>query len=107
MVSDRVATQQGGYRLRMEGIRKRFGATIALANLPGQVPIHASQVFSGNLTALVEEFWWESTYVAKNLWRDQLLPAGPQSISVKLLDAKRTGPAVLDLFGLRLEPATP
>lgn len=23
--------------------------------------------------ALVEEFWWESTYVAKNLWRDDLL----------------------------------
>jgi aminoglycoside 6-adenylyltransferase len=25
--------------------------------------------------ALVEEFWWESTYVAKNLWRDELFPA--------------------------------
>jgi aminoglycoside 6-adenylyltransferase len=25
--------------------------------------------------ALVEEFWWESTYVAKNLWRDQLMEA--------------------------------
>jgi aminoglycoside 6-adenylyltransferase len=23
--------------------------------------------------ALVEEFWWESTYAAKNLWRDELL----------------------------------
>jgi aminoglycoside 6-adenylyltransferase len=23
--------------------------------------------------ALVEEFWWESTYVAKNLWRDELI----------------------------------
>jgi hypothetical protein len=34
------------------------------------------------------------------------LPAGPQPISVKLLDAKRTGPPVLDLFGLRLAPAT-
>lgn len=30
---------------------------VALANLPGRVPVHASQVFSGNLTALVEEFW--------------------------------------------------
>jgi H+-translocating NAD(P) transhydrogenase subunit alpha len=30
---------------------------VALANLPGRVPIHASQVFSGNLAALVEEFW--------------------------------------------------
>ena len=25
--------------------------------------------------ALVEEFWWSSTYVAKSLWRDELLPA--------------------------------
>ena len=23
--------------------------------------------------ALIEEFWWESTYVAKNLWRDDLV----------------------------------
>jgi NAD(P) transhydrogenase subunit alpha len=30
---------------------------VALANLPGRVPVHASQVLSGNLTALVEEFW--------------------------------------------------
>jgi H+-translocating NAD(P) transhydrogenase subunit alpha len=39
-------------------IADRNGVTlIALANLPGRVPVHASQVFSGNLTALVEEFW--------------------------------------------------
>jgi aminoglycoside 6-adenylyltransferase len=25
--------------------------------------------------ALVREFWWETSYVAKNLWRDELLPA--------------------------------
>ncbi|MGH7474966.1 MAG: aminoglycoside 6-adenylyltransferase [Longimicrobiales bacterium] len=25
--------------------------------------------------AVVEEFFWETTYVAKNLWRDELLPA--------------------------------
>ncbi len=24
---------------------------------------------------MVEEFWWETSYVAKNLWRDELLPA--------------------------------
>lgn len=39
-------------------IAERKGVTIiALANLAGRVPTHASQVFSGNLTALVEEFW--------------------------------------------------
>jgi NAD(P) transhydrogenase subunit alpha len=30
---------------------------VALANLPGRVPVHASQVFSANLGAFVEEFW--------------------------------------------------
>lgn len=39
-------------------IAERKGVTIiALANLAGRVSTHASQVFSGNLTALVEEFW--------------------------------------------------
>ena len=33
------------------------------------------------------------------------LPAGEQTISVKLPAAKRTGPPVLDLFGLKLVPA--
>lgn len=26
-------------------------------------------------SALVEEFWWETSYVAKNLWRDELVHA--------------------------------
>lgn len=39
-------------------VQDRDGVTlVALANLPGRVPVHASLVFSGNLTSLVEEFW--------------------------------------------------
>ncbi|MBI2924719.1 MAG: Re/Si-specific NAD(P)(+) transhydrogenase subunit alpha [Verrucomicrobia bacterium] len=30
---------------------------VGIANLPGRVPVHASQVYSANLTSLVEEFW--------------------------------------------------
>jgi NAD(P) transhydrogenase subunit alpha len=30
---------------------------VAFPNLAGRVPVHASQVFSANMTALVEEFW--------------------------------------------------
>ncbi len=30
---------------------------VGIANLPGRVPLHASQVYSANLVALVEEFW--------------------------------------------------
>lgn len=30
---------------------------VGIANLPGRVPLHASQVYAANLVALVEEFW--------------------------------------------------
>lgn len=30
---------------------------IGIANLPGRAPLHASQVYSANLVALIEEFW--------------------------------------------------
>jgi len=30
---------------------------VGIANLPGRVPLHASQVYSANLTSLIEEFW--------------------------------------------------
>jgi H+-translocating NAD(P) transhydrogenase subunit alpha len=42
----------------VNAVAERKGVTVvALANLPGRVPVHASQVFAGNLTSLVEEFW--------------------------------------------------
>jgi NAD(P) transhydrogenase subunit alpha len=34
---------------------------IALANLAARVPIHASQVYSANLTSFLEEFWDKET----------------------------------------------
>ncbi len=36
------------------------------------IPAHPSVT---EYEALVEEFWWEATYVAKNLWRDDLVQA--------------------------------
>ena len=30
---------------------------VGLANLPGRVPVHASQVYSANLAGFIEEFW--------------------------------------------------
>ena len=40
---------------------------VGLANLPGRVPLHASQVYAANLVALVEEFWDKTnkTFVLK------------------------------------------
>lgn len=55
-----LAIESGG---NVEGapfnqIADRDGVTIiALANLPGRVPVNASQVLSGNILGLVEEFW--------------------------------------------------
>jgi len=43
-------------------------------------------------TTLVNNFWWNSTYVAKHLWRDDLLPARwmleglKQSLLLKMLE---------------------
>jgi NAD(P) transhydrogenase subunit alpha len=55
-----LAVESGG---NVEGapfnqIADRDGVTlVALANLPGRVPFNASQVLSGNLLGLIEEFW--------------------------------------------------
>ncbi len=40
---------------------------IGIANLPGRVPLHASQVYAANLVSLIEEFWdkKEKTFVLK------------------------------------------
>lgn len=38
-------------------IEKNGIKIVGVANLPGRVPFHASQVYSANLTALIEEFW--------------------------------------------------
>ncbi len=55
-----LAASGGG---NVEGVEpgaiiQRGGVTIiGLTNLPGRVPFHASQMFSSNLCALLEEFW--------------------------------------------------
>jgi NAD(P) transhydrogenase subunit alpha len=42
----------------LDEVTDRNGVKIVgLANLPGRAPLHASQVFSANLTSLIEEFW--------------------------------------------------
>src|SRR5271155_2698653 len=55
-----LAVETGG---NVEGVKyneviDRNGVKIiGIANLPGRVPLHASQVYAANLVALVEEFW--------------------------------------------------
>jgi NAD(P) transhydrogenase subunit alpha len=47
-----VAGSKSGEEIEVEGVR-----IIGLANLPGKVAVHASQMFSANLYNLVDEFW--------------------------------------------------
>ena len=57
-----------GYRVLLDkdGLAARLPAPTRTAHIP---PKPTEQAY----LALVEEFWWESTYVAKNLWRDDLV----------------------------------
>ncbi len=59
-----------GYRVLLDkdGVASRLPAPTHTAHIPPR-PSEAAYL------ALVEEFWWETTYVAKSLWRDELLPA--------------------------------
>jgi len=49
-----IAGSQPDAEVDMDGVR-----IIGLANLPGEVAVNASQMFSSNLHALVDEFWNE------------------------------------------------
>jgi NAD(P) transhydrogenase subunit alpha len=49
-----IAGSQANKEVEVDGVR-----IIGLANLPGEVAINASQMFSSNLFALVAEFWNE------------------------------------------------
>jgi aminoglycoside 6-adenylyltransferase len=57
-----------GYRVLVDkdGLAARLPAPTRSAHIPAKPGEREYQ-------ALVEEFWWESTYVAKNLWRDELV----------------------------------
>lgn len=46
---------------------------IGTANLPGTVPVHASQMFSSNITALLAEFWDKETKTLKLDLDDDIL----------------------------------
>ena len=63
---------------------------VGLANLPGRVPMHASQVYAANLVALVEEFWdkKEKVFVLKlddEIIKSSLITHGGKVVNEKLL----------------------
>jgi len=63
---------------------------IGIANLPGRVPLHASQVYAANLVNLIEEFWdkKEKTFVLKlddEIIKGCLVTHGGKVVNEKLL----------------------
>ncbi|MDR1305780.1 MAG: Re/Si-specific NAD(P)(+) transhydrogenase subunit alpha [Verrucomicrobiales bacterium] len=66
---------------------------IGLANLPGRVPTHASQVYAANLAALVEEFWDPAAKVFAPRLDDEIIKGclvthGGRIVSERLADRK-------------------
>ena len=88
-----MAVESGG---NVEGVGydkiiERNGVKIVgIANLPGRSPLHASQVYSANLTSLVEEFWdkQEKTFVLKlddEIIKGCLVTHGGKIVNEKLI----------------------
>lgn len=59
-----------GFRVLVD----KDGLTAGL-NLPTYTAHTPRRPSEAEYLTLVEEFWWETSYVAKNLWRDELFPA--------------------------------
>ncbi len=59
-----------GYRVLLDkdGLTEELPAPTRTAHIPARPSVTEYR-------ALIEEFWWEATYVAKNLWRDEILLA--------------------------------
>jgi len=63
---------------------------VGIANLPGRAPLHASQVYSANLTSLIEEFWdkQNKTFVLKlddEIIKGCLVTHGGKIVNEKLI----------------------
>jgi H+-translocating NAD(P) transhydrogenase subunit alpha len=88
-----MAVETGG---NVEGVKyneviDRNGVKIiGIANLPGRAPLHASQVYSANLLALIEEFWDKpnKTFVLKlddEIIKGCLVTHGGKIVNEKLI----------------------
>ena len=76
-----------GYRVLVD--KDGAAASLKPATYRAHIPARPTEL---HYTTLVNNFWWDSTYVAKHLWRDDLLPAQwmldglRQSLLLKMLE---------------------
>jgi H+-translocating NAD(P) transhydrogenase subunit alpha len=57
-----------GKEVDVNGVR-----IIGIPNLPGEVPVHASQMYSANVTALIEHFWNNDTKLFELKLDDEII----------------------------------
>jgi aminoglycoside 6-adenylyltransferase len=67
---DLPAELDAGYAILVD--KDRLASELAKPTLRAYIPTRPT---AQEFQSLVEEFWWETTYVAKNLARDELFPA--------------------------------
>jgi len=86
-----LAVESGGNVEDVEPgqIADRRGVKIVgLPNLPGCVPLHASQMFSSNVTALLEEFWDRESKALRLNLDDEIIKGCLVTHAGKIVNAK-------------------
>jgi H+-translocating NAD(P) transhydrogenase subunit alpha len=86
-----LAVESGGNVEDVEPgqIADRRGVKIVgLTNLPGCVPVHASQMYSSNVTALIEEFWDREAKVLRLNLDDEIIRGCLVTHGGKILNEK-------------------
>jgi NAD(P) transhydrogenase subunit alpha len=90
-----LAVESGG---NVEGVAAdqvtdRKGVRIVgIANLPGTVPAHASQMFSSNITALIAEFWDKESRTLKLNLGDDILKSCVVTHDGRIVNEKTATP---------------
>lgn len=64
---------------------------VGIANLPGRVPLHASQVFAANLVALIEEFWDKTSKTFNLKLDDEIIKGCLVTHGGKIVNEKLNG----------------
>ena len=86
-----LAVESGGNVEDVEPGRiadRRGVKVVGLTNLPGCVPVHASQMYSSNLTALIEEFWDREAKVLRLNLDDEIIKGCLVTHAGKIVNAK-------------------
>jgi NAD(P) transhydrogenase subunit alpha len=91
-----LAIESGGNVEGVEpgAIADRHGVKIiGFSNLPGRVPVHASQMFSSNLTAMIEEFWDREAKTFRLNLEDDIIKSALVTHGGRIVNERLAAPA--------------